>query len=234
MARKRKKRKNPGNITYLEDLADSGYGGDYMDYYPKTFSGEKEAEVPYYAKNVIWDGIEGRMLRVKPKYATHILGNQFDEDKLAAVVQGINDSPERVVFDAPYGMIGKVGRSDIRDSQRGWEDEGLEAPLSTGDDDLDEYLRLGKKEYIEEYHDDLSKRERKEMIQELEDALVEAEEDGDGDFGEWTFEFRDGNHRAFGALISGEPYVYAILADLQFDDLDPSDPDDAELLDMLE
>ena len=30
---------------------------------------------------------------------------------------------------------------------------------------------------------------------------------------------RDGNHRAFGALVAGEPYVYVMVSDNQLQDL---------------
>jgi len=232
----KKRRKNPGHLHYLEDVADQGFG-DFEEHYPASASGKKKARDPYHGRNVVWDGVEGRMLRVSPNYATHISGNIFYPDKLASVRDGIVESDHKVVFDAPYGTASRVGRDDIAESQQYWEDEGIDSPLSTGDEELDEYLKLGPEEFMDTHFNYLDPDEDEEYAEELdrlESEVAEAEASGDGDFGAWTFDIRDGNHRAFGSFLAGEPHIYMILEDNQFQYLDPSVEEDAELLDMLE
>lgn len=204
---------NPGDLQALESLLDTSNASyeDFEDYYPASARGDLEEEAEQYpdtvyvARNVVWLGTEGKMLRVDPDYAYHIQGNIFDSDKLGAVVEGVVHHPTKVHFYAPYGTASKIDVNDVRESLQ-YEDDD---PLSTGDDDLDEYL-LDPDAFLEEYEEDRD---------EMEQALVEAEEEGSGDLGSWTFTFRDGNHRAFGSLLADEPYVWAILEDNQYQDL---------------
>ena len=210
---------NPGDLPYLTDLADSGYG-DFADYYPASAAGELKPTDPYYGRNVIWDGISGQMVRVQPDMAQAIDGNQFDADKLASIVSGIDEAQDRVVFTAPYGTVHFITPDDVRESIECAEDYP-DYVLTTGDADLDEWLVDPS---------DFSPEEARDSIEALEHAV----EHNEGDLGSFTFTLRDGNHRAFGAMIAGEPYVYMILEDNQFQDLDPDFPGDQEILDMLE
>ena len=67
-----------------------------------------------------------------------------------------------------------------------------------------------------------------------------AVEDGDGDLGEWVYQIRDGNHRAFGALLAGEPHIYVFLGSDDYSRLIRAQRngtltvEEAKLLEMLE
>lgn len=207
---------NPGDVEWLEDLAEEGEGY-FDDYYPVSAAGEMEPSDPYYGRNVIWDGIDGRMMRVGPRYARAIEGNIFDPDKLAAVRDGILEAEDRVVLTAPYGTASVVTPQDVKESIE-YANDYPDYVLTTGDDELDRWLVEGDN-YI--------------LRHDLQQRLAVAVARNEGDLGEIIFTFRDGNHRAFGAFAAGEPYVYAILEDNQFQDLDPNDPQDAIILGEL-
>ena len=53
------------------------------------------------------------------------------------------------------------------------------------------------------------------MDKELEGAVSS----GDGDLDEYMVQIRDGNHRAFGAIAAGEPYVWIALSENQLLDI---------------
>jgi hypothetical protein len=228
-------------VARLVEEAEAETLDDFEAYYPASASGELAEDVGdaelYAGRDVVWIGSPGRMVRVDPAYVRHIEGNIFYGDKLAAVVAGIRAAEDRVPFVAPYGQATKIGLQDIAESQEYWEDEGLDRPLTTGDEDVDAYLvdAAGYLDHFGEPGDE----EYEEAKQEMDEAVA-ALEKGDGDFGEWTFVVRDGNHRAFGALIAGEPYVWMILTDNDYQDLREQAengfraPEYAELWGMLE
>jgi len=220
-------RTNPGHLQRVERLVDfdqldhSETAEEFAAYYPETAAGDYEVHNKadlYYVRNVIWDGVEGKMVRAYPDYIQHIWGNIFDEDKLAAIIGGINEAEEKVIFTAPYGTANKIGLIDVKESIEYSEDEGLDRPYTTGDEELDRYL-VDPEDVLHEYADpdeepDLYASKKEELDQELKEA-VESE---DGDLGQWAITIRDGNHRAFGALLAGEPYVYVMLSDNQYQD----------------
>ncbi len=212
--------KNPGDYELLDELADEGIG-DFEEYYPQSAAGELEPSDPFYGRNVIWDGISGRTLRVYADYARAIDGNIFDPDKLSAVRDGIIHAPNRTVLTAPYGTVSVVTPQDIKESIE-YADDYPDYVLTTGDSDLDDYL-------VDP--DDFDEEEQAES----EELLTEAVANGEGDLGKLVYTIRDGNHRAFGALLAGEPYIWMILEDNQFQDLDPSKyPDDQLIVDALD
>jgi len=207
---------NPSDLAYIESLADEGYG-EFADYYPESAAGELEPTDPYYGRNVIWDGYDGRMIRVHPDNIRMMPENIFDADKLAAIVSGIDEAHDRVVFTAPYGMVSVITPQDVKESIE-YEDE---EPFTTGDPELDAWL-VDPSIFDEDEQEELQK------------SLVKAMERGDGDLGQIIATVRDGNHRAFGALIAGEPYIYMILAEQQMNYLDPKDPRDEIIRELLE
>lgn len=112
----------------------------------------------------------------------------------------------------------------------------LDYPYSLGDDELDLYL-VSPKDWHEEhlfslypdYQDFLKMSpeqlqelqeddpddyqmyiEEKEAHEEKKAELEQAIADKDGNLGEVNFTIRDGNHRAFGALAAGEPFIWVI------------------------
>ena len=218
------KRKNPGHLHLFEDsfLDFESSGMDFEDYYPETASLEKEAKDPYYGRNVIWDAEEGRTVRVTPENATFMSGNIFDNEKLFAVAQGIDNAEERVVFDAPYGNVSVVDLQTIKESLENEDEDGLDRPYTTGDPELDKFLL---------HPEDFSEEEKIELEKELKEAV----EEGSGDLGDFSFNIRDGNHRAFGAFLSGEPYIYMMVGNNQMQDLEyfPDRADGRAIKDIL-
>jgi hypothetical protein len=255
-------RHNPAS-DYLAELAETGYG-ELEDYYPRTAAGTMEvfsdADL-YYGRNVIWDGTEGRMVRVSAEHMEPIEGNIFDADKLHAIVSGIENAEDRLVFTAPYGEAHVITLTDIRESIKygdaeplTLDDEELDQWLVDPDDfldeqgydsaDLKEYLN-NPQAYLEFYSDDPE--EQAEMVeifnqavvlrQEMQDQLVQAVAEGWGDLGQFRFQIRDGNHRGFGALAAGEPYIWMIISNNQMQDVnDPSvqRPDIVALREILQ
>jgi hypothetical protein len=197
--------KNPGSLARLEALADEG-SGDFEEHYPQSARGEYDAEAEdiYYGRDVLWIGTEGRMVKVDPDYAMAIWGNTFDADKLAAVVQGIRDADDRVVFVAPYGTVVKIDPTVVKESIEYADEEEMDRPYTTGDEELDRYL----------VDPDEFKGRKREMQAKLKVAVKRSS----GDLGKFQFTIRDGNHRAFGAMLAGEPYIYMIVADNQMQD----------------
>lgn len=174
----------------------------FEDYYPK--SARHRLEIPYgdkiyTGKNVEWIGVPGEMFKADPRYITHIDGNIFDPKKLRSVVEGISRSDRPVRMFPPYGQIMKIDVDDVEESLL-YEELNQGRPLTTGDRTADDFLR----------DPDLFSEEEQEEIREL---LEELEEQGSGDLGKWRVTTRDGNHRTFGAILAGEPYIWVRLYD---------------------
>jgi GNAT superfamily N-acetyltransferase len=252
---------NPSDLGWLEELAAEGYG-TFEDYYPESAKGTLKASDPYFGRDVIWDGVSGRMIRLTADGARAIEGNIFDKHKLSAVVEGIQIAKSRVVFVAPYGTVTVITLQDVKDSIE-YADDDPEGVMTTGDDELDQWLvdpaavlydigyfdldevkayQQDPRGFIKQWSDDPAdrKEKRQEMkeavaeVNRLQEALQYAVDHDEGDLGSFSFQIRDGNHRAFGALLAGEPYVYMIITDNQYQDLDPNNPEDRRILDALE
>jgi hypothetical protein len=170
----------------------------FEDFYQASARGAIEygPDEAYYGRDVIWLGWPGRMLRVTEDYARNIEGNIFDPCKLAAVRDGILHAPDRVVFYAPYGTATLIEPDDVVESIKYAQYEGLDRPYTTGDEDLDEVLVEGRT-----------------LTRAMKRRLAQAVRRNQGDLGKLSFTIRDGNHRAFGAFLAGEPYIYMILDD---------------------
>lgn len=239
LAKLERMRDNPTNMPSVEALADEGQGS-FEDYYPDSAAGalELDEDSAYRGRNVIWDGTEGRMFRVDPLYMRSIEGNLFDPDKLAAIRSGIEEADEPVVFRAPYGQAYKIDIDRVKESLEYTEDEALDRPYSTGDDDLDEYL-VRPEEALEPYGEP-GDEEYEEAKADFEKRLKRAIQRDEGDLGAWAFTIRDGNHRAFGAVLAGEPYVWARITDNDYQYLMDAKKrralteEQRELLDLLE
>jgi len=209
--------RNPSDVGYLTELAESGYG-ELDDFYPKTAAGALEPSAPYYGRNIIWDGIDGRMIRVYPHNVRAIAGNIFDADKLAAIVSGVDQAEERLVFTAPYGDVGVIDLDLVKESLE-YADE--EEPYTTGDEELDRYLAEGDEYIADELYLD-PEDDAEEWAEEkarLEEELAAAVANDEGDLGDFWVQIRDGNHRTFGAFASGEPYIYMIVTRNRIQDL---------------
>ena len=211
------------------------------DFYPDLDSDEIERETKfdnlYHGQSVIWIGDSGKMVKADSHYVYPIQDNIFYDDKISQLADKINSSPEKVILYAPYGEMSKVGLSDVEESIQYQEDYG-HAVLTTGDEDLDEYLK-DKEEYLNnnaEYDDEYEVIEGSysKLKDELESQLKKAEESGGGDLGEFIFQIRDGNHRAFAAIAAGEKYIWIMISKNQMQNIEQDDPWVAGYKDVLE
>lgn len=209
-------------------LEETAYYGK-SEYYPDLEEGEdyRSGDI-YYGRNVLWIGTKGKMFRADPSYMEPISGNIFYPDKINDIVNEIRYSDEKKVLFAPYGNVSLVTIDSIKESI---EYDGANA-LTTGDQELDEYISLGEDFFVlydlddeDDYKEYLS--EKKRLEEELEEAIATES----GDIGQYIVQVRDGNHRAFGAIEAGEPYVWIAIMDDKLQSLDPVK--DAELLSQI-
>jgi len=217
--------RNPDEHVNLTYLAEQG-SGFCEDFYPVSAEGDESPLLDngydvYYGRNVLWLGSEGEMFKAEPRYIEPIDGNIFDEDKLAAVVDCVTNAPGRVPFVAPIADVHVITPTDIKESFEYQPDD----PWTTGDDELDEWIK-DPEEFIDENldcEDYDSPEEWREAIDELtkdmNGQVAEAVRQREGDLGSFRVQIRDGNHRAFGALAAGEPYVYVWLIDWVIQDI---------------
>lgn len=194
----------------------------YHDYYPDLDESSLNKNHYYRGNNVIWIGTPGKMIRVDSNAIYPIEGNIFNSEKISQIASKIINSEKKTILYAPYGVATKVDIDNIRESIEYSEATHKEDPsvLTTGNDELDEYI-LNKKEYFENLG--LSKDDDPEEYLEeearLEEELKNAISSNDGDIGRIIFQIRDGNHRAFGAVAAGEPYIWVSVSDNQIQDI---------------
>jgi hypothetical protein len=171
----------------------------------------------YTGKRVRWVGLQGRMLRLPWDQVRAFEGNPFDIDKMVAFAQllreGDSDGRPPLLY-APPARVNKVDLWDVEESHRAeargelFDCFGTTRPFTTGDDELDEYLR-DPEEFIEAHAAD--EEHEAQIRADMAERGAEALENGDGDLGKVVAQLRDGNHRAFGAQLAREPYVWVIV-----------------------
>lgn len=236
---------------------------DDNEYYPDLDAEEVEQNVnqghAYHGRDVIWLGYNGKMVKAYPDMIYPIQDNIFYPEKLKAVKDKIEHSPEKAVFFAPYGMASIIDLIDIKESQEYSEQDLGHRRWTTGEEDLDEYIKNPKEWIIENVYldselwvEDILKfvdindptkhiedfkrylieeegyedpedfkvalsalSELTKEVKEMEDYKQQAVDEGWGDLGRLSVQIRDGNHRAFGAIEAGEPYVWVIVAENQ-------------------
>lgn len=222
-------KQNPFSETDIRDLCP---GVDLLDRfeqdYPESARGTLRvtpADRLYHGRNVIWRGTEGEMIRMGKDYLRPMDGNIWDPCKLAGIAAALQEWPEKVVLDPGYGTPSVIGLTDVKESIE-YEDEET---LTTGDEELDRYL-VDPDEVLAEYEDEDEARE------DLDERLQEAVDNDEGDLGAITFQVRNGNHRTFGALLAGEPYVWLIVDSNTQQDLErhPEREDNQRIIDALE
>jgi len=219
---------NPaGYIENLRRLVQEVQPDTFEAHYPQSAANEyADSDDLYYGRRVIWDGIPGRMLKVKAEYVIPTPGNVFDSQKISAVVDAIEEG-HRPIFQAAYGYASKINRKHIIESLIYDEDE---FQLTTGDPELDQFL-INANTVLANYIDleDMSAYE--ELLTDFRDRLIQAEVNNEGDLGKWQVTLRDGNHRVFGTLLAGEPDVYIMIATNQMQDVSRGlEPELASLL----
>lgn len=161
----------------------------------------------YCGRRVCWIGEKGRMVRVERHQIYPIQGNLFEFAKYNAVIDKIENAEDTVYFYAPYGDMSIIDIGDIKESIEYGEDYGFSRNLTTGDEELDEFIVSDEEDYDEE------------ELARLQEKLQYAIDTQSGDIGNLMFQVRDGNHRAFGAFGAGEPYIWVMLSSNQYNDI---------------
>lgn len=165
-------------------------------------------------ERVCWYGNKDRMIRVDVDYAYPVFGNQFYPDLIKKIEDRIRAAthlnPARL--HCGYCNVKKIGISDIEeDLQYDESDSEFTNRLTTGNDELDKYLK-DKEEYLSDHSSAYEKDEIEEM---LKDAI----ENQDGDIGKYIYQVRNGNHRVFAAKNAGEKYVWLNISINDFESL---------------
>jgi len=229
---------NPLDRSWLQHYEGrSGNLEKFEEYYPATATGTYPVEYEgnlYRGGNVVWNGIEGHMVRVPSENVVWNSQNLLDGDKLIAIAEGINSIRDYdVIFTAAWGEIHKVTLEKVKESIEYQKDTPYEV-LTTGDEELDEFL-IDPGEVIITYHDTDEPEKFCEKLQEFREAVQDAVDNEEGDLGDWHFTPVDGHHRLFGAILSGEPYVWVMLSGNQISSAQRGETeDDRERAEMLE
>lgn len=118
----------------LDELIDK-YGEQF--YKPKLDDDNKRNACVYEGRNVIWFGEKGRSVIIDVDEAEAMEGNIFYDDKMNYLVDLINEYPEKIELEpgycAPYHI-------DIQVVHESFMYDEID-DLTTGDDDLDNYLK---------------------------------------------------------------------------------------------
>lgn len=228
--------KNPSTVESLrQSISDYGpkFAAKFEDFYPASASGElrpHSTEKLYRGKKVHWIGTPGHMVRVTPDYVTNLEGNIFDHEKLAAVSWFIRRSDRPVVMRPGYGqVVATTSIDDIAESLQYAKDAeifGEDRTLSTDDEELDAYLKDPQtylSDNIRWYDGPGSESEDEDVAKaglraQMEEKKAEAVREGWGDLGARRFKILDGNHRSFGALLAGEPFIWIRLLENDYQD----------------
>lgn len=203
---------------------------DYVEHEPKS----GEFIIPGDLVDWISQGSEYTLY--VPAYnlvATHL--NNWDFEKMSYIAKLIERSYQggpRPQLEMPWGHVGVITPSDVAYTQylareyRLEYDTTLSEPWTSGDEIVDLALAASdNKELFDELANDeteVTTEEIDEKIEELSEGNVVPADDLEtkldqisklaeelelGDIGEIEFTLRDGNHRAFGALVAGESGV---------------------------
>lgn len=118
---------------YYEDI----HGDYYPDISKEKIDYEKSQGNIFYGRDINWIGTKGNMIRVPTNNMYPVEGNTFDMKKMKGLQKKIEYSEDKVFLYAPYVMISRVSPSTIRETLL--YDSTIN--LSTGDEDLDKYLK---------------------------------------------------------------------------------------------
>ena len=166
----------------------------------------------YNARSVRWVGTPGQMFKISTDDVRATEANPFDQVKLATFAELIGEGGKPYI-NAPQALLVRVDLIDVSESQEAadryelFDVYGMTRPYTTDDEDLDEYLK-DPDQYIEDNVDD---EDAEEFRQEMDSRALEALANNDGDLGKIVAQLRDGNHRAFGAQLAGEHYIWVLV-----------------------
>lgn len=127
---------------YVLDSLLEKYGEAFYD--PKLDDDDKANSCVYEGRNVIWYGVKGRSVIIDMYEGEAMEGNHFDDEKMNYLVELIKEYPDKIELTPGYCAPYHVDILVVRESFQYDEVDDL----TTGDDDLDEYL---KEEYLSEF-----------------------------------------------------------------------------------
>jgi phosphatidylserine/phosphatidylglycerophosphate/cardiolipin synthase-like enzyme len=217
--------KKAQNNLYDHNL-EREYNPDWEEHYKPFEEGGSElsnTQNHYHGRNVIWVAEEGQAVWMNAEDVFPIAGNAFHDDKMNALVDRIEQAEDKIYLIAPYGIVSLVGEADIIESRVSSDPD--HEPLTTGDEDLDQFLEDKYHGYYSHFEDGTWDQEDEDEIKEYREyydnmtRLKEAESNGDGDFGRMTCQIRDANHRTFGAIYAGETKIPVMIDDNQMQDI---------------
>jgi hypothetical protein len=210
---------------------------DYEEYYPPFEEGKSQlsnTQHHYHGRNVIWVAEEGQTLWVESNDIYPIQGNQFDYEKVNALMDRIEDAEDKIYLYAPTGTATKIDESAIAQSRV--DPEHDHNPLTTGDEYLDQFLEDDYYGYFDHFKDGSWDQENTEEVKDYNEylqnveQLQQAKKDQSGDFGRVIWQIRDGNHRAVGAIEAGETQIPVMIDDNQMDSIRNDDTNKYEYL----
>jgi hypothetical protein len=118
------------------------------EYFDTTLPDDvKRQSSEYVGRGVTWYGDPNQMIVINKNYVDGMFGNIYDHEKLAFVTDLIETHDENVEFECSYAMGSMIDFTDIREHQEAevgdrfmTDYDGVDAPASIGDDDLDNYI----------------------------------------------------------------------------------------------
>jgi hypothetical protein len=113
----------------------------------------------YFGDNVVWYGDPEQMIVVHRDDVDGMFGNEYNQDKMDFIVNLIGNPDDReenrVELECSYGFGNVLSIKEIQEEQNAEmydrfqsDYNGLKAPRSTGDEELDRYLAV---EYLDEF-----------------------------------------------------------------------------------
>lgn len=221
----------------FDDFEDDDYS-DFSDYYSDEEPQPGKFDKVFKGRRVSWIGNE-KTIEVDSEYVSSREDNISNPKKVKAVRDHIRYSDTRVTFTAPPADVRIIDGDFIFDTQeanaRGDLDSEyrIDKPFSTGDEDVDKFIYMDKKDYAEycgldkdfvtdEGEPDLEEIKQYVDEEDIEDTINEIEEcfndikermhyafnKKTGDIGKTWAVLRDGNHRAWGAILAGETSIF--------------------------
>lgn len=152
------------------------------------------------------------LVKMSPFRLTATPGNLFDPDKLATYAAMFADGRIPYAHVPLVREIRMVDLDDVQESVRSREQDllydGFSRRYTTDDSDLDAYL-ADPDEYVRSnVADDDDPEEVAELIEDMQAKASQAVAEGWGDLGKPVARLHAGNHRAFAALLAGEPEIW--------------------------
>lgn len=144
---------------------------------------EIDSHAHYRAGDVVWLGDEGAMIKMHKSQIEAIDGNQFDPEKVAAFAREVRDNGPVYTW-APIADVYEVSFQLVKESIESGNDK-----LSTGDQDLDEFLE-DPSYYMGLYYDEALEMKKIGPKKFIENFMQENTDPDEGEY-ELTEEYKE-------------------------------------------